>query len=606
MAEIHDEKGVSQSLFTWLSLRTEMSTVVNPPLIPMRAESVLTLFILENPVELKDACVTGPLDLRSIGVRGPVRISNCVFEDAVDATDARFGRSVQFTDCIFEKGLSLAHARIAGPFDLSGSVLKPMAGATAMPLHDLHVEGSVQGTRLQVECGLNFSDLRCGSAFRLHGASIAGELLLNSAYVEGELDLSDCASPDGVPAAQTIIRGVLNCDCAHIESRVLLIGTHLGSAKFEQAHIEGTMLLGPGLHSQTQVELGVVAEAGKPSDGCSLSLLGARLDGSLEIRGAKLHGALRVSNAKVGCNMMLSGDAPKKPRFQTSIGASEGGGSLRVTSADVRGALVLLNVTFDGLVEISNSEVAVLEIDEKCILNLKTLFEGLPDNKKREGVLALEGLTFGELNLGEPDDPKKEPRAQDFLQLLALTKFDEGTYVNIESWLRLSARDEDADDVFREMRKKETAQRREGLKRVLFKLFGWLYGYGTQIRTACYIWLGTFSLSLSLLMLDGSGLDATEKDDQPAAIRAVVKKEPGLADKAAVVFRIHLPIVPWFSDPEWKPAARSIPKPAWFLQCVPWPPLRYDAIAYSLLVWNVVNVTLIIASISGLLKRRGS
>ncbi len=575
-----------------------------PNLIPMGVEDVLMNFDSEKPVELKDARVTGPLDLRSIGVRGPVKISNCVFEDAVDATDARFGRSVQFNNCTFEKGLSLAHARIDGPLDLSGSVLKPMPGAAAMPLHDLHVEGSVQGTRLRVDCGLNFSDLRCGSAFRIHGTSIAGDLLLNSAYVEGELDLSDCASPDGESAAQTIIRGVLNCDCAHIESRVLLIGTHLGSAKFEQAHIEGTMLLGPGLHSRTQVELGVVAEAGKPSDGCSLSLLGARLDGSLEIRGAKLHGALRVSNAKVGCNLMLAEDAPKQPRFQTSIGASDGGGSLRVTSADVRGALVLLNVAFDGVVEISNSEVAVLEIDQKCILNLKTLFERLPDNKKCEGVLALEGLTFGELKLGEPDDSENEPRAQDFLQLLALTKFDEGTYVNIENWLRLSARDDDADDVFREMRKKETSQRRKGLKRVLFKLFGWLYGYGTKSLLTGGIWFGTLAFSFWMFW-GGSGLEATEKGDEPSGIGAVVKKADW-ADTAAVVFRIHLPIVPWFSDPEWKPAAKRIPKPYMVPPCVPWPPLRYDVTAHSLLVWNVVNVTLIIASISGLLKRRGS
>lgn len=580
-----------------------MSAEANlPNLIPMSSKDALTHFSGQL-AELKNARVTGKLDLRSLEVKGPVRVHNCVFDDAVEANDARFARSVQFINCIFEKGLSLAHARIAGPLDLSGSVLRTMAGAPVMPFQDLHVEGSFQGTRLQVECGLNFSDLRCGSAFRLHGASIAGDLLLNSAFVEGELDLSDCVSVGGQPAVQTKISGVLNCDCAHIESRVLVIGTHLGSAKFEQAHIEGTMLLGPGLHSRTQVELGVVAEAGKPSDGCSLSLLGAQVDGSLEIRGAKLHGALRVSNAKVGCNLMLAEDAPKHPRFQTSIGASEGGGSLRVTSADVQGALVLLNVAFDGVVEISNSEVAVLEIDEKCILNFKTLFERLPDNKKREGVLALEGLTFGELNLGEPDDSENEPRAQDFLQLLALTKFDEGTYVNIENWLRRSARDDYADDVFREMRKKETAQRRKGLKRFLFKLFGWLYGYGTQIQKACYIWIGTFLFSL-LMFRGDAGLEVTEKDDQPSAAGAV--KKAGLADKAAVVFRIHLPIVPWFSDSEWKPTAlHLVPRPTFLPQCVPWP-LRYDVISQSLLVWNVVNVTLIIASISGLLKRRGS
>ena len=131
----------------------------------------------------------------------------------------------------------------------------------------------------------------------------------DSAYVEGEFDLSDCESNGGEPAVQTKISGVLDCDCAHIESRLLLIGTRLGSARFEQAHVEGTMLLGPGRHTSSQVELGVEVEAGKTTDGCSLSLLGALLDGSLEIRGAKLHGALRVSNAKIGCYLLLT-DAP--------------------------------------------------------------------------------------------------------------------------------------------------------------------------------------------------------------------------------------------------------------------------------------------------------
>jgi hypothetical protein len=292
------------------------------------AQHALTHFSGHLP-ELRDVCVIERLDLRSIEVSGPVKVYNCVFEEAVDATDARFGRSVSFINCTFERGLSLAHARIDGPLDLSGSVLKPMAGGAKMPLHDLQVKGCVQGYRLQVECGLNFSDLECGSAFRLHGASIAGDLLLNSAYIEGEFDLSDCESTHGEAAARTIISGVLNCECAHIESRVLLIGTRLGSARFEQAHIEGTMFLGPGRYTPNQVELGVAVEAGKTADGCSLSLLGALLEGSLEVRGAKLHGALRVSNAEIGCYLLLTDasldpNAPGTSKIPTSLGTSNG------------------------------------------------------------------------------------------------------------------------------------------------------------------------------------------------------------------------------------------------------------------------------------------
>ena len=83
-----------------------MSGVANSQsLISMKAEDVRALFLSEKPVELRDVRVTGPLDLSSIGDIGPVRISNCMFEAAVDASDARFARSVQFINCSFEMGL---------------------------------------------------------------------------------------------------------------------------------------------------------------------------------------------------------------------------------------------------------------------------------------------------------------------------------------------------------------------------------------------------------------------------------------------------------------------------------------------------------------------
>jgi len=173
-----------------------------PNLIPMSAKDALTHFSGQLP-ELKNARVTGELDLRSIEVPGPVRVHNCVFEGAVDATDSRFDRSVQFTNCEFEKGLTLAHARINGPLDLSGSVLKPANGAVHMLFRDLHVEGCIEGTRLRVECGLNFSDLECGAALRLRGAEIRGDLMLDSALIEGELDFGDCEKVGNDPASRT-------------------------------------------------------------------------------------------------------------------------------------------------------------------------------------------------------------------------------------------------------------------------------------------------------------------------------------------------------------------------------------------------------------------
>ena len=259
--------------------------------------------------------------------------------------------------------------------------------------------------------------------------------------------------------------------------------------------------------------------------------------------------------------------------------------------------MILGNVEFGGAINASNSNVSLLEIEELCVANLKALFQKLPADEKHDGVLALEGLTFGELSLVETDDPKKEPSAQDFLDLLALTKFDEGTYVNVENWLRRSAKDDDADEVFREMRKAETARRQHWWKRLLYAPFGFLYGYGTRNRWACIIWL--FTLAVTVLMFwDGSGLEEIEKADL-AAPRSAVVTEPDWVDKTGVIFRIHLPMIAWFSDPEWKPSAKTFPM---------WPCLwlRYDAVAHSLLVWNFINVTLIIASVSGLLKRRGS
>ena len=361
-----------------------MSEVANSQsLIPMKAKDVLALLISEKPDPLKDVRVTGPLDLSSIGVPGPVRVHNCVFEDAVDATDARFARSVRFINCSFEKGLSLAHARIDGPLDLSGSVLKPMAGAAEMPFHDLHVEGCIEGTRLHVECGLNFSDLECGAAFRLHGAKIGGDLVLDSAFIEGELDLGDCSQHDEKPAARTEVSGILKCARSHIESRVLLIGSLLGGATFEQTQVGGTMLLCSGYYTNHVLEIGA-----PESYSYSLSLLGASLHGNLEIRGAKLDGYLRISNAEIRCNLVLKSDRniPTGQSFQTFLGSKKESPSLRLASASVRGAVYIHNVNFTGIFEASNADVALIEIDEATINSLRKLSDKMPD-----GVLAIEG-----------------------------------------------------------------------------------------------------------------------------------------------------------------------------------------------------------------------
>ena len=588
-----------------------MSGVENPQhLTSITAPAALALF--SNPsVELENVRVTGEVDLRSAHVSGPVRIHNCVFEGAVDATDARFDRSVQFTNCEFEKGLSLAHARINGPLDLSGSVLKPANGAVHMLFRDLHVEGCIEGTRLRVECGLNFSDLECGAAFRLHGANVKGDLLLNSAYLEGELDLGDCEAYGSNPAARTDITEVLNADCAHIESRVLLVGTKLGSARFEQAQIEGTMLLSPGRHTSTQVELGVATEAGKPPDGCSLSLLGATLEGSLELRGAKLHGSLRVSNAKVGCYLTIDRGEILGQEVPTSLGASRRGAALRVTSTCVQGAMTLGRVEFAGSINASNSDIALVEIDKECVKNLKSLFSRLLSDYPN-GVLDLEGLKFGRLSLLEKRKAV-DAAAFDYLELLSLTKFNEGTYASVEGWLRLNAKDDDADEIFREMRKMEKAQRRKRWerfplrsklslwpKRIFLSPIGFFFGYGTRSLPGCVLWLATFAFSWCLFS-GASALEETEKADP-----ATISKTPGRWDRFDVVLRIHLPIIPWFSDPVWKPATNIIPRPSGLNPRVPWPEVRYDTLATALLILNVANVTLIIASLSGLLKRRGS
>ena len=547
----------------------------------MNAVDALTCLRSGKPVE--DARITGLLDLRGIDVDGAVRFSNCVFEDAVDASDGHFAHGLQLIDCIFNKGLSLAHARINGPLNLTRTVLKPMDGQVEAPFRDLHVDGCIEATRLHVECDLNLSDLACGAALRLRGCKIGGDLLLGSACIEGEFDLSECESDGLEPAAFTEISGYLQCGSSQIESRVLFIGTHLGAANFEQSHIGGTMLLAPGPHTTAPVTIGV-----HKGEAYSLSLLGASLHGNLEIRGALLEGHLRVSNAEIRCSLVVVGrpDPVTGKMLPTSLGSGGRGTSLRLSSASIQGALLLSGVNFDGLVVITNTKVGVLEIDASSIKNLRSLSEKRGHHGGQTHVLVLSGLEFGELKLSDHSP------AAETLDLLNLAKFDEGVYANVENWLRRTARDDAADEVYRAMRKKETAQRHEGMKRWLYQFLGLLYGYGTRVRVAFSLWFLTLAFSC-FMFRDGSSLESVSPPN-PVPPNAL-SSEPDWVDKAGVILRIHLPMAIWFSDAEWKPAPKRF---LWIL--------RIDVVAQVILVWNLINVTLIIAAFSGVLKRRGS
>ena len=301
--------------------------------------------------------ITGDLDLVSVAVEHRVVIQGAVFEGMVDASDARFARSLDLTGCVFQQGLKLERAEVDGALVLEGARVAAGHGLTAP---DLRVEGLLNAIELQLEGGdFQAPNARIAGDLRLCGAQLHGALNLTYARFEGELFLR--AALQGRP--QTFIAGGAVLIGCHISGQVDAGGLRvLGGLNLQGATLESEVLV------SSDSITGYRTEIHPGEDGVSVTLAGAKVKGQVHFKGADLKGALIMQGADIEGHVFCQ----STPDHRTEIGAGAektvcAGQSVSLAGAKVKSQVVFSGADLKGTLNLEKAETGSVfcQRDEK-------------------------------------------------------------------------------------------------------------------------------------------------------------------------------------------------------------------------------------------------
>jgi len=488
----------------------------------------------------------------------------------------------------------------------------------------------------------------------MRGAVIEGNFNAPSAHIGGDLDFSPCPKTEKKPAVRTEIKKVMDFRQSKIGSEVTLSGGVFGAINFEQSHLGGSLF---GTPSSERLRVSITIPTVP-----SLQLTGARVHGNVQLKKAQLAGGLNMSSAEVRGNLVLSSTCLGASRHRSSLRmvGCEVGAAVVLRNLNISGRIVAIKAKI-GILEIDRRTMRFFK-------QLHAQLNSSEKKDPRKGLIDLKGLSFVDLDIPAPLNPNFWDRVNSFITrtwshtlaksnyvaLLSLTSFDEGVYCGMERWLRQAGKDDDADSVYLRMRSVEMSLRQGFWKTLRDGILLHLVGFGLMARWLIIIWCLIFLANGLLFFMKSnavekkqnpidavvSQLDLMERVSVPVSlpvstvpppmpadmifgppfsppsipqlipvlgnIRTPIAstsktaapdvKKANAFDRLYVVFKTEFPMFTLSSENDWIPSTQQIQRIA---------PIRCRDIANLIVFLNWILVPLIVASLAGLLKKRG-
>lgn len=274
----------------------------------LTAEEVLADLRAGGPLILQRCVITTRLSLAGMFVPDAVKFDRCRFEHELDATNARFGKTVTITRSLFRKSLTLRGAKIGGTLEVSRSVVKmpeppaPDSKTLARTNRQSHLyepppdSRSAKWDALNVDGNLVLDRLTVFGSLNLGGGEIKGGVYLRGAQI-GKLERVDEKVLDNgrLYMRQMRIDGDVDCTPA--------IREHWSHAKEEHPFRSWPMCVRSSFSIGSTVILG-----------------------RLNIRGAEIRGCLHAIMAQISGRVLADGwYHPDKPErtWRTRIGVAK-------------------------------------------------------------------------------------------------------------------------------------------------------------------------------------------------------------------------------------------------------------------------------------------
>ncbi|RBM15602.1 hypothetical protein DI005_28020 [Prauserella sp. PE36] len=325
-------------------------------------------------VEIRDAHVTGALDLRACRLAHLLRFTRCRFDEPPDLRDAELP-GLAFEHCSLP-GLRARNARVRGDIRLLGcEVAADGLDDAAVDLTDAWVGGSLvlTGSRLQ------HPDAQALRADRL---TVTGSVSAQRLDVIGEVGLCGLRTGGDLDASAARIGGTLSLTGAHVGGDLLLRHTRLGKGRPDEPIVEACRLhVGGDVDAPRLAVLGqaratgacVAGEARLPgailvAPGHDvLSAARGRVSGDLQLTGARIAGTARLPGFTTGGDLDLSGTLLTDPRhahWSVDLRSARVGGDLLLTALEDRPFSADGGVTIDGAAVTRRADLtgAVLDV----------------------------------------------------------------------------------------------------------------------------------------------------------------------------------------------------------------------------------------------------
>jgi hypothetical protein len=466
--------------------------------------------------------------------------------------------------------LWLNHATIGGELNLGdariGRATQAAAHGVVFLAQHVQVGGDAHANGLHIvrpgeSCVWfgDFANAKIGGSLELLGCEIAGYCNLVSAEIAGDLVL-----------AGTTIDGPL----------------HLRSARVAGSVFDGRLTMPPRVLGDIDLRLASMRK---------LTLtLGERPAGSAAVDGAGTARTVLLSDCEVG-SLAVRGrlDATHDAVHVDGLAF----GALDVTE---------LETARPGAHRVSGRDV-VRALLWTALVVLAWLL--LPEAPWRWalGVFALLTLALGVQHL-RASGAHADRRLLDFL---AGTEFSRSFYLAVERDLRQQGEDAAADEVFLSRRKREArqafAQARgpDGIARRLWaELLDLSVGYGVRVSRAVHAYVLLWFLGTGIYAAPASverplGFGARLAAEAPAERPNPWSDEGGMPDSWSttegffVASRLQLPFLSLPAQSDWAPSSRPVPVLG----------ISYENLASVFMLVNAVLLPLIIAGVSGILKK---
>ena len=571
-------------------------------------------------LNLRAAKILGNVNMRGIQARDEVRIA---------------GAEIAGELCLWSQNKH--RARIGGNLSLENAKVGKVTIGGMELMGDLKGQNLIVGDTfmcLSPECVLT----KFGASVELDGAStgnsvtfggvlIAGDLSLSSAKIQGSIYF------DPINKQQTEINGKLLLSDASVSAEVKLSGAKIGGDFIAIGTKFGTLSANPVDEHCTEFGSGL---AMLNIQAQLISLQGAKISGDLFIRSSSI-GILRCSSIDERKRTLITGSVSLDSvdilggasfdgvQIQESFGAYNAriSGSLNfrktgeTTCTEVHGdvslsrARFIQSAAFEGTKIHKSLFLAFAEINDVSLEARETEVEGSIEmvglhaksvkiyspcfrkNKINLAFAKILELAF----LGEPPQKTELPGLEvqslnlpcdDYRGLLASTDpFRTESYLSFEKWLRDRGKEEEANEIYLDMRRRRRREMLRGARRLGDWFLDWSTRYGIgSYRLIVYL-LVVFCLSVLVFCLP----KALEHDP--------VNMECARWPQAAwVALQTTFPMFAIPGAKNWQPTRDSVILMGRHL----W--VTYDGYAsvVSFLSWIVVP--LFVASIAGLLKQK--